>query len=855
MEDRKRVLDEITKYRDYKVALFSSFNFEIEYFERAILSKLYDNGIRKVSLFIDYTEFEKAVINLRDYSLNVGLGKKYIVSPVSISGAFHPKMVLLLGERKAKLIISSANIKTSGYEKNNEVYNVIDYSEKQSDYQDLIVEAIKYFTQIDSISFGLDSDLIKECKDFRYYNKCRKNEERYFLGNYEISILDQVKKFVPISTTREIMVAVPYFDDKTSALSQLQDLFPNAKISLFIQQERSTFPSEYEKKYRIRLFDKFNDNASCSFYHGKVFLFKTDEKDYILYGSANCTNSALTRTFRSGGNIECDLLDVGEIGEFDYFFDNLNILKDEKIISKPMIHEPNKKGLFRFVYAETTKNGVECHISGNKENNVDFIYNDYSFEYIFENGEYNVFIDKQEAEGLPHIFDLTVRVNDVEEVVRCWVIDRNILAANRRERSDKSDVENFEIDSDGLKYRDDRINLLNAELMCVEEVDNHRKMSAILNQQRIMAEEDETSASDDDFIVESELSYEYKVVFRRYTYVERIRGLFLQRFLHPSSFREERNTEDIKNSETDTGIEEKQNLPRKATTEEKRFERFVKARVKGVLNPKYIDMISFEHYMGIILVVTDIFSRYNNNENVIDIFKTDYVVKTKVEFIKLLLLKNYSDLDNREEYEQHIVVWAICSILENHLLIKKNYYGEDAYRLDSLDKELLKVLEKKYNIRSNLQDIIKRVYDPSFNCDYRIVNEYGSSKALTYIDGLYGYKSEEKLFDFIKQRYGKETIITIEKKCIFVDVTTNDIIRNLNPDTEVIREVATNVRNTNKDIKNLVIKILNSNKSKSRHIASIKHTISLDIYRKWNCIITYSDGRNELQSGRSIPNL
>lgn len=166
MGERIRIIDEIVKSYDYKIALFSSFNFEIGYFERAILNKLFDNGIRKVSLFIDSREFEIALMNLDRSSLNIGLGTRYIVSPVDINGAFHPKMVLLLGEKKAKLIVASANIKTSGYEKNNEVFNITEYTNKKPEYQDIIVEAIRYFMSLDSISYGLDSSLIKECSDF-----------------------------------------------------------------------------------------------------------------------------------------------------------------------------------------------------------------------------------------------------------------------------------------------------------------------------------------------------------------------------------------------------------------------------------------------------------------------------------------------------------------------------------------------------------------------------------------------------------------------------------------------------------------------------------------------------------------
>ena len=153
MGERTRLIEEITKSKGYSIALFTTFNFEIEFFERAILGRLYDNGIRKVSLFVDADEFEKSLKSIDATRANISLGKKYIVSPVSIHGAFHPKMVLLLGERKAKLIVASSNITTNGYEKHNEVYNVIDFSEKEKEYQDVIVAAINSFIAMNKLSY------------------------------------------------------------------------------------------------------------------------------------------------------------------------------------------------------------------------------------------------------------------------------------------------------------------------------------------------------------------------------------------------------------------------------------------------------------------------------------------------------------------------------------------------------------------------------------------------------------------------------------------------------------------------------------------------------------------------------
>ena len=127
-------------------------------------------------------------------------------------------------------------------------------------------------------------------------------------------------------------------------------MYPDSKIKLYIQNERNTFPEKYKEQFEINLYNKFNDNESYHFYHGKVFRFITDNDSYVLYGSANCTNAAFTKATISGGNVECDLFARGKIDEYDYFFDNffieegiefksdiLNVDKYEKIIIYLMI--------------------------------------------------------------------------------------------------------------------------------------------------------------------------------------------------------------------------------------------------------------------------------------------------------------------------------------------------------------------------------------------------------------------------------------------------------------------------------------------------------------------------------------
>ena len=80
-------------------------------------------------------------------------------------------------------------------------------------------------------------------------------------------------------------------------------------------------------------------------------------KSYVLYGSANCTQAALTKSFAEGGNIECDLFEIGDREEFDYFFENIEIRKDEKLTSQALEYAPSVQPAVVFKYGEV-KNDI-----------------------------------------------------------------------------------------------------------------------------------------------------------------------------------------------------------------------------------------------------------------------------------------------------------------------------------------------------------------------------------------------------------------------------------------------------------------------------------------------------------------
>ena len=263
----KRILDEISNSKGYSIALLTTFNFEISYFERTILNSLYDKNIRNIELFVDADELEKAISESIDNNLN----KKYIANPIRINSAFHPKVVLLLGEEKAKLIVASANIKTSGYTLNNEIYNVFEYNKDNTDNINLINDAISFFERLNDMSYYQDTKLFKMIEDLLYRHRKSDNNDIKLIQNLDTSVLDQIKEIITDKVI-SIDIAVPYFDNELLGYRDLSQVFNCNDINIYLQNGLSTFPVDFNNENsvvndgNIYTYLKLKSNGKKNFY-------------------------------------------------------------------------------------------------------------------------------------------------------------------------------------------------------------------------------------------------------------------------------------------------------------------------------------------------------------------------------------------------------------------------------------------------------------------------------------------------------------------------------------------------------------------------------------------------------------
>ena len=843
-DDKKySILDEMTNSNGYDIALMTTFNFEIGFFERAVLNRLYACDVKKVSLFVDSKELNKALKEVSDCYL----GKRYMVTPVEMSSSFHPKVILLLGPQKAKLFVGSANIKTSGYAINNEIFNFKEYSLDEPKYLDIINTAIDFFSDINERSLGLDSVIIKEAKNQLYYHKADSNGECFLINNLKDTILNQVRGLIN-ETIKEVRIAVPYYDNGLAAFTAIKEKYADAGIRLYIQDKKSSFPVDLNEKTRlvenIELFSGFeNGGSNCcdNFYHGKVFLFKGNSHDYILYGSANCTKSALTKSFEDGGNIECDLLEVGATGEFDYFFEGMKFISGKKPESNIMIFDANEDNNFFFRYGQL-KESVELHIGYAKRiDSLKILLQDLELKHEYQNKEIIVYLPEEYRTAITNIFELSFVSTDGTENVRCWYYNAIEIENYRLKQSDRGFLDGFEIDASGDKYVEDRINLLKAELTSLPEFLEHKKNIAIYNQIKQEQEGEDLESSDDDFIVDAPITDEYRASYRQYNIVSKIRRQFMRRFLVSDSaiFKSVEDSETkISNEGSENNFPESEKHYRPATSAEKRFERFVKGKVRAMLNEKYVEIIGTEHYLGIIAVVLDIFYKYKNEELVEDIFTTDYIVNTRLMFFSRLLKKDLFVTDEIDDFQTKIITKCFAIMIDNHLITEAFQDQDEARKVESDNRALLFQLEKKYKLRDCYPDYIRE----AINLGESAVCVMGNERTCQYFEKLYGYKSTEMLLRFIQDKYDNATVEQ-KGKTVLINATSNIIKEHHQPNTEVLREIAKYGMNVFPiDSVTIMIKNTAPNADNKNIIIHIKHNISM-VYHNWRVTEKRADGK------------
>ncbi len=287
-------------------ALFLTFNVDLGFLEARALGVCQAAGAR-VSVVADASVWNP------DHRAVRYAGRAYHAGLIALAGAFHPKVVLLVGHRRAVLAIGSGNLTLGGWQYNAELWSV--FTGDADTVPGVFAQAAAFLTGLRD--FAADpltvSALVRAAAaldELRGHSVVIDTGHR-LVSSLSEPILDQL----PTGPVEELLLSAPFHDPDCAAAEALVTRLRPRRVRLSVQPgwtvinqpalDRfiSTCPVPIEL---VR--DAENRDSEGRYRHGKIIEWVSDGQRFALTGSPNLSRAALMLTPTLHGNVEVGVI-------------------------------------------------------------------------------------------------------------------------------------------------------------------------------------------------------------------------------------------------------------------------------------------------------------------------------------------------------------------------------------------------------------------------------------------------------------------------------------------------------------------------------------------------------------------
>ena len=326
----------------------STFSIDFGFFEQRLLPALHRLQVGNIHVLVDSHELEEAQYHLMAGTRSVNAG--YSVQPISTDkGVFHPKMLLLLGEKNGLLLVGSGNLTSSGLQSNEEVWSAfqVDSSKELASHASLLLDALEWFEQwkpSEATSVIRKWNWMRQFTPWMEVLEEMPRQKRVvledgrqvqFIGQDESSSTFESMVEAIASRGVERMTCVsPFFDHSASGLKSLTEGLKAKNVDVLFDQDRVPF-----EPYSGPQFFNWNsrwvedDKSAKGRLHAKLYHFiLTDGAEAIYAGSSNATMAGLGVRSAGARNVEAGVWMERPKPAQDWL-DELGIRKKGKSIS------------------------------------------------------------------------------------------------------------------------------------------------------------------------------------------------------------------------------------------------------------------------------------------------------------------------------------------------------------------------------------------------------------------------------------------------------------------------------------------------------------------------------------------
>lgn len=278
----------------YEASLITTFNATLPFYEEIVLRRLIAAGVRYNVVLMDSAQCAQSWVS--EAARPRVAGHSYALVPMLAPGAFHPKLCLLLGPKKAAILVGSHNLTLSGFGYNREVTNWVDVDGPKdaagitalADAWTLVERWLEQQRQWLPKAVRASALAVGD-----FVHKLTQGEK----GNGASGILGQLVdgpslwyqllQRVPRDVSR-IAVLGAFFDARFELLRKLETQWPTAEIVVAIDPETVQLGHQVsDLRARFVRAASVWPEADTSYLHAKVIFFESPGTAVLVSGSAN----------------------------------------------------------------------------------------------------------------------------------------------------------------------------------------------------------------------------------------------------------------------------------------------------------------------------------------------------------------------------------------------------------------------------------------------------------------------------------------------------------------------------------------------------------------------------------------
>jgi hypothetical protein len=273
-----------------------TFNADLPWFERRLLGPLQTRGVRRILLLADERPLSSTLWTQRE--LIGQAGHAYAVEGLRASVSFHPKLLLLTGEARARLYVGSGNLSRGGMERNRELFERWDVEPEDKRIPEVFDDALEILKRIveqhfpgmppahvtDSLNAALGAASLMRPREPNPGVKLR-------LGGLGETLSTHLER--PPTPAHTLRMSAPYFDAEGSQAVEIARQLRAADFTVITDLRMTNLNSEAlgairEAGGRLEVIDPEEERRV----HAKLLHAAGEGWQLAIHGSSNLSNAA-----------------------------------------------------------------------------------------------------------------------------------------------------------------------------------------------------------------------------------------------------------------------------------------------------------------------------------------------------------------------------------------------------------------------------------------------------------------------------------------------------------------------------------------------------------------------------------